>query len=290
VLACFFPFAFFRPLPAFSQRLEFHVSSKREEETTMKAAAAPESSKGLWDPIYSIPIGIAFAIPAISYEWYLVNEETQLAACFIAFCSIVYKQFGGAIYDVLEEDGKRILEEQNKVEDQILDVLQRKRHDIVMQESVVKDAEDIMALKIETYEKLNAAGKIKPQHDFKAQMEKILTLMQAEEANSKEKAKVAMMEEATAAVMQELITNKAMQKASLDNAILVLKGSKGGTDPVKDAYLKFFQWKSEQAKKVDEKKELAEARESMITKLNAVASNEGFFFRFDESGKPKMIV
>lgn len=214
-------------------------------------------------------------------------------ACFIAFVSIIYKQFGGTIYDALEEDGKKILQEHNKVEDEIIAMLQHKVDDIKMQSNVVQDAEAVKALKLETYEKLNAAGKIKPQYEFKAQVERLVSLMEQEEVNMKEKAKVALMEEATEAVKAEFATSKEMKKTSLVNAIATLKGgaAKGSSDPVKDAYLKFFQKKAAEAKGIDEKKETLAAREAMLTKLNAVAKNEGFFFEFDlATGKPKMTV
>lgn len=266
----------------------FHATTKREDEVATPAPETPPAASS-WDPIYSVPLGIAFAVPAINYEWYLVNEETQLAACFIAFTAIVYKQFGGTIYDMLEEDGKRIVEEHNKAEDQILSILKEKHDDVVGQATIVQDAKDIMALKVATYEKLNAAGQIKPKHDFKAQIEKILAVLQAEEASSVEKAKVALMEEATAAVTQKLLSTKSLQKACLDDAIKKLKGSGGGADPVKATYLDFFKSKAAEAKKVDEKAELAANRASIITKMNAVAANEGFFFEFDSSGKPKML-
>jgi Mitochondrial ATP synthase B chain precursor (ATP-synt_B) len=268
----------------------FHATTKREDEAAPVAAAkhpAEESSSG-WDPIYAVPLGIAFAVPAINYEWYIVNEETQLAACFIAFVALVYKNFGGVIHDVLAEDGKRILVEHNKVEDEILGILKAKRDDLLFQANVVQDAQDIQALKVATYEKLNAAGQIKPQHDFKAQIEKLLTMIKFEEATRVEKQKADLMAEATQAVTTKLLSTKTLQKACLDNAIAQLKGGAAGTDPVKQTFIDFFKYKQEEAKKIDEKVEMAEARAGLITKLNATASNEGFFFRFDATGKPMM--
>lgn len=265
----------------------FHATAKREDEAAPVATKSEEKASS-WDPIYAVPLGIAFAVPAINYEWYIVNEETQLAACFIAFTAIVYKQFGGLIHDALAEDGKRLLEEHNRVEDEILGILKQKRDDIIGQANVVHDAQDIHALKVATYEKLNAAGKIKPQHDFKAQIEKLLSMIKFEEANVVEKQKAALMEEATAAVTNKLLTTKTLQKACLDNAIAKLKGGAAGDDPVKQTFINFFKYKQEEAAKVDEKAEMAEARAALITKLNATASNEGYFFEFDASGKPKM--
>jgi len=276
-------------IPAgFSQRLEFHASSKREEEA--KPAATEDKGVFGWDPLYSLPLGVALAVPAIHYEWYLVNEETQLMACFIAFNAFIYTQFGDTIKGILEADGKDVLAKQNAVEDEILGILKSKRQDVVMQERLVQDAEDIQKLKEETYVKLNAAGKIKPQHEFKAQMERMLTMIATEEANVKEKEKIAMMEEATAAVTKELLENKALQKQSLENAIKKLKGEAAGEGPVKATYLKFFKWKGDEAKKVDEKVEIAQQRAAMVAKLNATADNEGFFFKFGPDGKPVMTV
>lgn len=249
-----------------------------------------EPPKSSWEPIYAVPLGIAFAVPAVHYEWYLFNEETQLAACMIMFTALVYKNFGATIGTMLEEDGKRITEEANKVEDTILSTLKQKKEDLLMMQNIVKDAQDIHTLKEETYVKYNAAGKIKPLHEFKSQMERVLHMVATEEAAVTEKTKTALMEEATIAVTNELLTNKDLQKVSLDNAIAQLKGSKPGVDPVKQTYLQFFQWKASEAKKIDAATETLAAREALVKKINAIASNEKFFFQLDNDGKPKMVV
>jgi hypothetical protein len=269
--------------------LDFHASARALED----AAAAPvvvEEPASSWENIYGVPVGIAFAVPAIHYEWYLVNEETQLAACFIAFTAIVYKQFGGAIHDMLEEDGKRILSEHNVLEDAIINDLQDKLYDVQMQAHVVQDAQAIKELRIASYAKLNAAGIIKPQFEFKAQMERLLTMMESEEISMQEKTKQAIMEEARASVTAEFSTNQELKKTSLASAIAQLKGSAGQSDPVKAAYLAFFKTKGKQAAGIDEKVELQQNRAVMVAKLNAMASNEGFFFELDPAGKPKMTV
>jgi Mitochondrial ATP synthase B chain precursor (ATP-synt_B) len=283
---------FHRRIPlAAHQRFEFHVSSKREEEAkpATPPPAAAEPVKGWWDPIYAVPLGIAFAVPAVHYEWYLVTEETQLAACFIMFTALIYKNFGATFGAMLEEDGKRIIEDANKVEDGILTLLKNKKEDLMMMENIVQDAKDIHTLKEETYVKLNAAGKIKPLHEFKTQMERVLHMIAVEEAAVVEKKKVELMKEATIAVTNELLTNKDLQKVSLENAIAQLKGEKPGQDPVKQTYLQFFQWKSAEAKKMDPAAETAVAREAVLKKINATAANEKFFFQFDAKGKPEML-
>lgn len=276
-------------LPAASApRFEFHGTARRTQEPEDTAAAVADEKEGFWEPIYAVPVGIAFAIPAITYEWYLVNEETQLAACFMAFTAIVYKQFGGAIFDKLEEDGKRLLSHHNALEDAIINDLQEKLHDVKLQELIVQDAEAVKALRLATYAKLNAAGKIKPTYEFKAQIERMLTMMETEEASMKEKAKQTLMELATVSVTASFSASKDLQKTSLVAAIAQLKGSANSADPVKSAYLKFFKEQAVAAASIDEKEELLVARTSMVSKLNAMASNEGYFFEFDAAtGQPK---
>jgi hypothetical protein len=281
------------PAAAAAPRLDFHVSARRESEAVAPPVTheVEEEKPSFWENIYGVPVGIAFAVPAIHYEWYIVNEETQLAACFIAFTAIVYKQFGGAIHDMLQEDGVRILEEHNKLEDAIIHDLQDKLLDVQMQEHVVQDAMDIKELRVASYVKLNAAGIIKPQFEFKHQMERLLTMMAQEEVSMQEKTKAAIMEEARVSVTAEFSTNKELKKTSLASAIAQLKGGQSGqSDPVKAAYLAFFKTKGVAAAKIDEKVELEQNRASMIGKMNAIASNEGFFFELDAAGKPKMTV
>jgi hypothetical protein len=191
----------------------------------------------------------------------------------------------------LEEDGKRLLAEHNAVEDQVIAELTKSIEEVEQQGSIVQDYQDVKALKIQSYEQLNAAGKIKPQYEFKHQIERLLALMATEETNMMEKAKLSLMDKATASVTEQFLTQKSLKKTALDGAIAQLKNSKSaGGDPVKSAYLKFFQDSAAAAQKMDDASETKAARENMITKLNAVAKNEGFFFEFDAQGKPKMVV
>jgi F-type H+-transporting ATPase subunit b len=266
----------------------FHASlpHKQEEKSTTPA----EPPKGLWNPMLSVPLGIAFAVPALSYEWYLVNEETQLAACFIAFTMLIYQQFGGSIHEFLAADGKRMLKDHNAKENDIIQMLQEQLDDMKMQSNIVKDAQDIQAVREATYEKLNAAGQIKPQYDFKAQMEKVLGMLATEEASMTEKAKHALMKDATEAVKAKFASSKDLQKSSLDLAIAQLEGKGGQGDLVQAAFIDFFKAKAKEAATADEAAELAETRKTIVRKLNAVAMNENFVFRLDENGQPKMVV
>ena len=194
------------------------------------------------------------------------------------------------IHKSLVDKADAMLAEQNELEDAVIECLEDLHSDIDnLSGSLVQDFEAISQVTEETYAKLNAAGAIKPQHDFKAQVEKVLHLIQQEETNVKEKAKSALMEEATASVSAEFLSSKEMKKAAMDLALAKLSGTKATTDPVKDAFVKFFKEKAA-ASKGDDKAELVAQREAMVAKLNATAKNEGFFFEFDASGKPKMVV
>ena len=212
-------------------------------------------------------------------------------ACFVAFTAIVYKQFGGVIQEALEADGKRILAEHNAAEDQVISSLQESIDNMKEQSTLVEDVTAIKELKEETYAKLNEVGKVKPLYDFKSQVEKLLSMISHEEAVMQDKAKIALMAEATESVKASFSDDANLKKAALSSAIATLKGSKGGSkDPVQEAYLKFFAGKKKAAESIDAAAEAAAAREAIIMKLNATAMNEGFYFQFDESGKPKMVV
>jgi hypothetical protein len=213
-----------------------------------------------------------------------------LLAVFIATVAVVYKQFGGVIYDALAEDGKRMLAEHNAAEDAVIESLVKSIEEVEQQLQIVQDYQDVKALKVQSYEQLNAAGQIKPQYEFKQQVERLLVLMAQEETYMLEKGKHTLMEQATEAVKKQFLTQKNLKKNALDAAIAQLKGSKSaGGDPVKQAYLKFFQESGAAAKKVDAAAEIKETRAAVIAKLNTVAKNEGFFFEFDAEGKPKLV-
>jgi Mitochondrial ATP synthase B chain precursor (ATP-synt_B) len=214
-------------------------------------------------------------------------------ACFIGFCSVVYKQFGGMIHDSLAADGKRILAEHNAKEDAIIQDLQDKLADINAQSNIVQDAMDIKNLRLATYDKLSVVGAMKPLHDYKSQMERVLTMIEVEELASKEKMKQELMAEATSAVQSQFLSVKTLQQTALTNAIATLKGGASpATDPVQQAYQQFFQQKAKALAATSaqqEAAEIAQQRAVVIAKINAVAKNDHFYFQLDPStGQPRM--
>ncbi len=274
--------------------MNFHVSAKRDEEAKPAEPVPVEAKGGLFgsglSEWFARPIGMALAVPAIKLDWYVVNEETQLAAVFVAFCVAAYSQGGDAVYKALDERAQTLLKENNEAEEKVIAALEQKLDFLKANQNMVNDFEAINKIREESYTNLNAAGAIKPQHDFKNQIERMLNMIAQEEANVTEKTKLAIMEEATATVTEKFTTSKELKKAALDAAIAQIKGSagEGSVDPVRAEFSNFLKAKAAAAAKVDGNVELMAQREAMVAKMNAVAKSEGFFFELDGNGKPTM--
>jgi len=283
------------PSCAIPQNMSFHASAKREEEAKADIALPVESKGGLFgtglNEWFALPIGVAAAVPLIQFDWYVINEETQLMAVFLAFCVTFYTQGGDAVYKALDVKAVNLLKEHNEAEDKVISALEQKLVFLKANQNMVNDFNAINEIRSVAYDKLNAAGAVKPQHDFKSQVERMLNMIAAEEASVTEKTKVGLMSEATSAVTAKFTSDKALKKAALDSAIATIKGGKAGAvDPVQAAFVQFFKDKSAAAAKSKDDSEEVAQKEAMVAKMNAVAKNEGFFFEFDANGQPKMTV
>jgi hypothetical protein len=267
----------------------FHHSAPRFEEKKEEEAVVESSNSGI-NPLFAIPIGVAAAVPILQFQWFIPNEETLLASTFLGFCVVAYTQGGQLIANSLKEESDAMLKAQNEAEDKVISKLEETVEYMKLTENIVSDYKDVYDLTEASYAKLNEAGKIKPQHDLKAQVEKMLNMIAVEEQSSYEKAKAAMMSEATKAVMKEFTTNEELKKAALSNAMAKLTGKGASSaDPVQTAFVNFFKEKSKAAKAKDDGSEEKAARAAMVAKMNAIASAEDMYFRFDEAtGKPKM--
>lgn len=271
--------------------MSFHASARREEESAAATTLPTESKGGLFgtgiSEWFALPIGVAAAVPLLTFDVYVINEETQLLAVFLAFCVTFYTQGGDAVYKAIDEKAETLLKEHNEAEAKVIEALEQKLLFLKANVNTVNDFSAINVLRAVAYEKLNAAGAVKPKHDFKAQVERILSMVAAEETSYTEKTKMAMMSEATASVTDKFTADKALKKAALDAAISKLKGGKV-EDPVQAAFVQFFKEKAAAAKASKDDSEEKAQRAAMIAKMNSLAKNEGFFFAFDASGKPKM--
>jgi len=279
------------------QTLHYHSTRQNEEAAAVPAEKLPsevvKSEGGLlgtglsnW---FALPIGMALAVPAIKFEWLIINEEFQLAAVFVAFCVTCYTQAGDAIHKSLEEKGDAILKEQNEVEDKVIEALGKQLTLLKSNANIVEDFEAINAIREDSYVKLNEAGKIKPLHDFKGQMEKMLSMIAQEESSVSEKLKAELLQNATLEVHKQFASSKQLKKTALESAIAAIKGDKKVSDPVQDAFAAYFQKTAKAITAEDAKKEEKEQLSALIGKMNSIAKNEGFMFELDATGAPKMV-
>merc|ERR1712238_400698 len=273
----------------------FHCSApshNKEEENDAAAAAvveapAPAAKSNM--ALYAIPLGVCAAVPILEFQYFIPNEETLLASTFIGFCVVAYTQGGEMMANMFKEEANSMLKAQNNAEEEVITKLEETVDYMTVTENIVDDYQAVMDLTETSYAKLNASGKIKPQYLLKAQMEKMLAMVQTEEHNLYDKAKIAMMEEATHAVNAKFASSKQLKKDALKSAIAKLTGAAatGGADPVQAQFVQFFAEKKKQAKASDDGSEEKAARQGMLQKMNAVAQNEEMYFQFDTKGHPK---
>jgi len=273
----------------------FHSSAPRQEEEKKDNAAVVEasSSGGGLSPLYAIPIGVAVAVPILEFQWFIPNEETLLASTFLGFCVIAYTQGGEMMANMFKEEANDILKAQNDAEENVISKLEEAVEYMKLTENIVEDYQNVMDLTETSYVKLNTSGAIKPQHLLKDQMEKILGMVATEENNAYEKAKITMMEDATAAVNARFTASKELKKAATTAAISKLMGNNagGGGDPVQAQFVAYFAEQAKAAKASDDGSELSESRRTTLSKMNAIADNEEMYFRFDlDTGKPKLVL
>jgi len=137
--------------------MSFHASAKREEDATANAAPPVEESKGglfgtgvsEW---FALPVGIVAAVPLIKFDWYVINEETQLLAVFLAFCVTLYTQGGEAIYKSLDEKARNLLKEHNQAEDKVIEALEQKLVFLKANQNMANDFTAINEVRAATYE------------------------------------------------------------------------------------------------------------------------------------------
>merc|ERR1740139_1794703 len=196
--------------------------------------------------------------------------------------------------NMFKEEANSMLKAQNNAEEEVITKLEETVDYMTVTENIVDDYQGVMDVTEESYAKLNASGKIKPQYLLKAQMEKMLAMVQTEEHNLYDKAKIAMMEEATQAVNAKFASSKQLKKDALKSAIAKLtssgsgnKAATAGADPVQAQFVQFFADKKKQAKASDDGSEEKAARQGMLQKMNAVAQNEEMYFQFDSNGPAK---
>lgn len=121
------------------------TASVRSEEEKTVAPVHPGllSQYGLDDWKLTAPLAAALAIPLLHKGVYVLNEESQLAACFFLFCTSVYKYGGDAIASYFDARSAAILAEHNAVEDANIELA---KETLETHKSLLNIHEDIAAV------------------------------------------------------------------------------------------------------------------------------------------------
>ena len=170
----------------------------------------------------------------------MLNEETQLVACFVLFCSTMYTQIGGMAASGLDETREEIKKELQTVDDNMLVGLKAQiesnqkllnlEADVTAMNSVIDD------MHVAESELLTASAK----HQFRAEMVRKLDSLVALEESARAAIRNRMLHEVKAEVLQSVSTDKKTKDAALEAAIKTLAGGEGaarGKDIVGAAFL-----------------------------------------------------
>jgi hypothetical protein len=92
--------------------------------------------------LYAIPVGVAFAVPILEFQWFIPNEETLLASCFLGFCVVAYTQGGDMISKSFKNEADAMLQLQNDAEDEVIAKLQENLDFMDLTENIITDYQD----------------------------------------------------------------------------------------------------------------------------------------------------
>merc|ERR1719183_1589919 len=132
-------------------------------------------------PLYAIPTGIILGIPIIQNEVLILNEETQLVACFAAFVITAYTKGGDAIAASLDEKAAAIQREHNLIEDAQINAVQAVIDGHKKRLTLAADLESLAAQTEATVKAANAAAGHKLRHVKRDDVERQLTAVHLKE-------------------------------------------------------------------------------------------------------------
>merc|ERR1712167_15361 len=151
-----------------------------------------------------------------------INEETQLAACFMLFCTTAYSAGGDAIGAFFDEKGQGILAEHHAIENQAIDAALALIETHKNRVSIVNDAKDVYQEQIATLDHISAARTNQLKHEMRSQIVRQLELLASREAASVGRVQAKLVEAATQTVKEQFSGDKKAKKAALDGALAAL--------------------------------------------------------------------
>jgi len=208
-------------------------------------AAKPEEPKGLIAKLglndwkMAVPIGVLCAIPVISNEVLMINEEFTLASMFAIFCASMYTNVGAMVGKSLDETREAVYTQLKKVDENFLSELQSTKastEKLLTLEEDLKSMDnlidDMTQAKAET---MNAAI----QHQYRDAIVKKLDALVSLEDNVAAQVRNRMVTKVRADVVNSFSTDKKSKENALNQAIDVLtKGAnaKLGKDIVGESF------------------------------------------------------
>eukprot|EP00941_MAST-03F_sp_MAST-3F-sp1_P003189 g3189.t1 len=210
-----------------------HQESEVEDKTFLEAI-------GLDSWYRKGPILAAASLTAISREWYVLNEETFVAACLTGFGWMTYVLAREPVLNWYYDGAGELLDAQNLAEDRHAAAA---RTYISMASKTGNIASDVEAAFKDRADLISVEAKAKAvkeralvKSEFERKLGMLVNQKQAEEAGKYAE----LVEEATAFAMKEA-QSPAFKKAALAWAIAGLKDPKSqGKDPVLGIYEKFM--------------------------------------------------
>lgn len=209
--------------------------------TIAEKAEKPDTAAamGLSDWKFALPVGLILAIPALGHEVIVLNEETQLVACFILFCSTMYTQVGGMVSSSLDDVTKEYKKQMEAVDDNMLVGMKQRIADnekLLDLEADVKSMHSLVDdMTVSQVDVLNYAEK----HAVRAKLVSKLDNLVALESAATGAIRDRVLTSVKADVMDTFATDKKAKDAALDQAMKVLAGGEGtamGNDVVGKAF------------------------------------------------------
>lgn len=186
-----------------------------------------------------IPISLFLIIPAISNEVIVINEETQLLACFMLFCGTLYNQAGPMWHKYCEDQREAEFKIFQKADERLLSSLEES---VKLNEKVIHLEETVTefhavsdSLAVVQADLLNDLE----QHKFRDLVAKRLSTLVAIEDAASNAIRQRMLTKVRADVTATFSNDKKAKESALAQAIAVLTSggaAKYGKDIVGDAF------------------------------------------------------
>jgi len=261
----------------------FHSGAVLREEEKKEAAVESAAPSPFSDPLIAGPIGLACAIPALQNGFYVLNEESQLACCFLLFCTSVYKFGGSAISNFFDEKAAAILAEHNAIEDANLKLAKETLEAHKNQLSILEDVSSIQEAHQGVLETSRKVAELKLRHEMRDLFVKNLEGISELESLYDSKLQDNMVASAYNNVLADVEKGgKSLKDAAFTNALNALNGQASENDVISDLYKKHIKTFAENVKSFEGKEveltaeEQAELQSGLDSYMRKYFENAGF--------------